>query len=227
MALVWQPTRFQCVYFNGVPLLPLLQRLLRLLLLSLWAKTMLEMLVCTTHSFTNESLLLTLFLGHTQKKLKHSMANATKKMHQTFVYRSRHNSNALRSHVPFTYIATELKLGRALIRPPSRWLAHTSAHAHYTTIDTYETFFSLPFQMIQTQCAPIFLSMRNRNGCVQVYSDVTQFYLCNPILCARNNLYWSLDSQKCINCKHFINKKNYGNNIFYIYHEINCIRWIK
>lgn len=148
-------------------------------------------------------------------------------MHQTFVYRSRHNSNALRSHVPFTYIATELKLGRALIRPPSRWLAHTSAHAHYTTIDTYETFFSLPFQMIQTQCAPIFLSMRNRNGCVQVYSDVTQFYLCNPILCARNNLYWSLDSQKCINCKHFINKKNYSNNIFYIYHEINCIRWIK
>lgn len=116
MALVWQPTRFQCVYFNGVPLLPLLQRLLWLLLLSLWAKTMLEMLVCTTHSFTNESLLLTLFLGHTQKKLTHSMANATKKMHQTFVYRSRHNSNALRSHVPFTYIATELKLGRALIR---------------------------------------------------------------------------------------------------------------
>lgn len=141
MALVWQPTRFQCVYFDGVPLLPLLQRLLRLLLLSLWAKTMLEMLVCTTHSFTNESLLLTLFLGHTQKKLTHSMANATKKMHQTFVYRSRHNSNALRSHVPFTYIATELKLGRALIRSPSHWLAHTSAHAHYTTIDTYETFF--------------------------------------------------------------------------------------
>lgn len=144
MALVWQPTRFQCVYLDGVPLLPLLQRLLWLLLLSLWAKTMLEMLVCTTHSFTNESLLLTLFLGHTQKKAhtQHGECNK-KKMHQTLVYRSRHNSNALRSHVPFTYIATELKLGRALIRSPNRWLAHTSAHAHYTTIDTYETFFFL------------------------------------------------------------------------------------
>lgn len=82
-----------------------------------------------------------IFGAHTKKSSHTAWRMQQKKMHQTFVYRSRHNSNALRSHVPFTYIATELKLGRALIRPPSRWLAHTSAHAHYTTIDTYETFF--------------------------------------------------------------------------------------
>lgn len=141
MALVWQPTRFQCVYLDGVPLLPLLQRLLWLLLFKLMSKNY-AWNVSVHNPFIYEwKFIIDLIFGAHTKKLTHSMANATKKMHQTLVYRSRHNSNALRSHVPFTYIATELKLGRALIRSPSHWLAHTSAHAHYTTIDTYETFF--------------------------------------------------------------------------------------